>query len=309
VAGEAGVKPSPFAYHAPSSLDEALSTLAELGEDGKVLAGGQSLVPMLNMRLVAPRALVDIGRLDELDTIEAGTAGAENGRVRVGARVRHARLHRDEEVASVQPLLRQALAWVAHPVIRNRGTVVGSLAHADPAAELPAVLVLLDGRVELASSEGRRSVSARDYLLGPLESDTRPGELAVAATFPVAPPRTGSAVVELARRHGDYALAGVGVTVTLDDDRRVTRGRAAFLGVGDVPVVVELTDALAGQAADALTLDEAVARARGAVDPDDDIHATAAYRQHLSGVLVARALREATVRAIEASERPGQEHP
>jgi aerobic carbon-monoxide dehydrogenase medium subunit len=296
------VKPPPFAYHAPRTVDEALATLVELGDDSKVLAGGQSLVPMLNMRLVAPAALVDIGRLSELDTVEVS-----DGRVRVGATVRHARLHRDDEVAAAQPLLRQALAWVAHPVIRNRGTVVGSLAHADPAAELPAVLALLGGQVELASAGGRRSVSAQDYLLGPLESDTRPGELAVAATFPVAPPGTGSAVVELARRHGDYALAGVAATVTLGEDGLVTRARAGFLGVGVVPVVVELTDALAGQPPDALELDEASARARDAVDPDDDIHATADYRRHLSGVLVARALREATDRALAATRSRGEE--
>jgi aerobic carbon-monoxide dehydrogenase medium subunit len=286
------VKPPAFAYHAPRSLDGALATLAELGEEGKVLAGGQSLIPMLNMRLVAPAALVDIGRLHELDTVEVA-----DGQVRVGATVRHARLHRDEEVAAAQPVLRQALRWVAHPVVRNRGTIVGSLAHADPAAELPAVLALLGGRIELASTAGRRTVAAHDYLRGPLESDTRPGELAVAASFPLAPPRTGSAVVELARRHGDYALAGVAVTVRLDDDRHVRRARAAFLGVGGVPIVVELTDALAGQPADALCTDEAAERSRAAIEPDDDVHATAAYRRHLAGVLVARALVDASARA------------
>jgi aerobic carbon-monoxide dehydrogenase medium subunit len=298
------VKPPPFAYHAPNTVDDALATLAELGADAKVLAGGQSLVPMLNMRLVAPKALVDIGRLAELDTIELA-----DGQVRVGATVRHARLHRDRDVGDAQPLLRQALTWVAHPVIRNRGTVVGSLAHADPAAELPAVLALLGGEVELASAQGRRTVTASDYLLGPLESDTRPGELAVAATFPVAPPRTGSAVVELARRHGDYALAGVAVTVSLGDDGHVARSRASFLGVGAVPIVIELTDALAGQPAGELVVDEAAARVRDAVDPDDDIHATADYRRHLSGVLVGRALREAAHRARDgmgAGRREGQ---
>jgi aerobic carbon-monoxide dehydrogenase medium subunit len=298
------MKPPPFDYHAPRSLDEAVTTLAELGDGGKVLAGGQSLVPMLNMRLVAPRALVDIGRVAELDTLEV-----TEGHVRVGALARHARVQRDAEVQRVQPLLSQALAWVAHPVIRNRGTVVGSLAHADPAAELPAVLALLDGRVELVSVAGRRTVAARDYFLGPLESDTRPGELAVAASFPVAPPRSGSAVVELSRRHGDYALAGVGVSVRVDGDRRVVGARAALLGVAGVPVVVDLTDALAGQPADAIEPDEAVERARGAIDPDDDIHATAGYRRHLAGVLISRALGEAAARAVGAGDAPGEEGP
>jgi aerobic carbon-monoxide dehydrogenase medium subunit len=295
------VKPPPFAYHAPRSLDEALATLAELGDDGKVLAGGQSLVPMLNMRLIAPHALVDVGRLAELDTIEI-----TEDHVHVGALTRHARLHRDAEAARIQPLLRQALSWVAHPVIRNRGTVVGSLAHADPAAELPAVLALLDGQVELASAGGQRTVAARDYFLGPLESDTRPGELAVAASFPVSPHATGSAVLELARRHGDYALAGVAVTVGLDEQRCATQARAAFLGVGGVPVVVDLSDLLAGQHAGTLEVGDAVARTRDAIEPDDDIHATAAYRRHLAGVLLARALREATERASVAAQRAAE---
>jgi aerobic carbon-monoxide dehydrogenase medium subunit len=287
------VKPPAFAYHAPRDLDEALAVLDELGTDGKVLAGGQSLVPMLNMRLVSPPALIDLRHLDVLDTVEVDADA-----VRIGARARQAGVLADGEVAGAQPLLRHTLRWVAHPVIRNRGTVVGSLAHADPAAELPAALALVDGTVELASRHGRRSVAARDYLLGPLESDTRPGELAVAATFPVAPARTGTAVTELARRHGDYALAGVAVSVTVDDDRRVTRARAALFAVDGVPVVTELTDALAGQPSDALRTDDAVAQARGAIDPDDDVHATAAYRLHLAGVLVDRALAAAAADAV-----------
>ena len=295
------MKPPPFAYHAPRSRDEALAILAELGDDGKVLAGGQSLVPMLNMRLIAPRALVDVSRLTELDTIEV-----TEHHVRVGALTRQARLHRDTEVARIQPLLRQALNWVAHPVIRNRGTVIGSLAHADPAAELPAVLALLDGQIELASAGGQRTVAAHDYFLGPLESDTRPGELAVAASFPVSPRSTGSAVVEFARRHGDYALAGVAVTVSLDEQRCATRARATFLGVGGVPVVVDLSDLLAGQSAGTLEFGDAVARARDAIEPDDDIHATAAYRRHLAGVLLARALSEAADRAAVAAQRSAE---
>lgn len=286
------MKPPAFAYHAPTSVEEAVELLSSLGGEAKVLAGGQSLVPLLNMRLVTPAALVDIGRIGGLDTVEV-----VDDQVRVGARVRHTRLEHDEDVAAAIPILRQALRWVAHPVIRNRGTVVGSLAHADPAAELPAVLALLDGYVELASTEGRRRVAARDYLLGPLESDTRSGELAVAAAFPVPGPRTGSAVLELARRHGDYALAGVAATVTLDEDRRVGRARAAFLGVGGTPVVVELDAALVGQPHDALDVEAAVQQAREAIDPEDDIHATASYRRHLAGVLLGRSLEQAAVDA------------
>lgn len=286
------MKPPAFAYHAPEDLDEALATLAELGTDGKVLAGGQSLVPMMNMRLASPAALVDIERLDELDVVEV-----TGDHVRVGARARHARVHRDAEVAAALPLLRQALDWVAHPVIRNRGTSVGSIVHADPAAELPAVLALLGGRVEVASSEGTRTVEAVDFFVGPLESDVRPGELATAVVLPRPPAGTGSAFVELSRRHGDYAIAGVGVTVTLDGDRHVTGGRASFIGVSDTPVVVDLASALAGQPGDALDLDAARAAALPALTPDDDIHATADYRRHLAGVLLGRALEQAVQHA------------
>jgi aerobic carbon-monoxide dehydrogenase medium subunit len=289
------VKPPAFDYHAPTSVEEAVGLLGSLGGDAKVLAGGQSLVPLLNMRLVTPAALVDIGRIGGLDSVEVA-----DDQVRVGAGVRHTRLEHDADAAAAIPILRRALRWVAHPVIRNRGTVVGSLAHADPAAELPAVLALLDGHVELVSTEGRRRVAARDYLLGPLESDTRPGELAVAAAFPVPEPRTGSAVLELARRHGDYALAGVAATVTLDEDRRVGHARAAFLGVGGTPVVVDLDEVLVGQPYDALDVEAAVQQAREAIDPEDDIHATASYRRHLAGVLLGRSLEQA---AIDAAGR------
>ncbi len=291
------MKPAAFAYHAPRSVDEALATLAELGSDGKVLAGGQSLIPLLNMRLAAPAALVDIDRLDTLDTIEV-----DDDEVRVGARVRHAALHRHAGAAAAVPLLRQALGWVAHPVIRNRGTSLGSIVHADPAAELPAVLALLDGRIEVASADGTRTVAAGELFLGPLEADVRTGELALAAVFPRPAPGTGSAFIELSRRHGDYALAGAAITVTLDADRHVTAARAAFIGVSDTPAVVDLTAALRGQPGDGL--DHAAARelADASYDPDDDIHATAAYRRHLAGVLLGRGLDAAAAHAAHAAQ-------
>jgi aerobic carbon-monoxide dehydrogenase medium subunit len=286
------VKPPAFAYHAPRSVDEAVATLAELGDDGKVLAGGQSLVPMLNMRLISPVALVDLSQVEGLDRIEVT---AEH--VLVEACVTHERLRRDEPAAAAVPLLRQALDWVAHPVIRNRGTSLGSIVHADPAGELPAVLGLLGGSVELVSAAGTRTVVGADYLLGPLESDTRPGELARAVRFPVPPPRTGTAFTELARRHGDYALAGVGTLVTLDVDRRIEAARAAFIGVDGTPVHLDLTDSLVGQPHDALSTEAAVASARAQLEPSDDIHATGAYRRHLAGVLLVRAV----VTAAEAA--------
>ncbi|MFA9430353.1 xanthine dehydrogenase family protein subunit M [Egicoccus sp. AB-alg2] len=289
------MKPPVFAYHAPRSVEETLELLAQLGAEAKVLAGGQSLVPMLNMRLVAPAVLVDIRHLDDLDTVEVA-----DGRVRVGARVRHRRLERDDAAHAAQPVLREALELVAHPVIRNRGTSVGSIVHADPAAELPAVVALLDARLELTSRDGVRHVTGADAFLGPLESALRPGELATAVEFPVRSPYGGAAVEELARRHGDYALAGVAAQVDLDEDRRVTAAKAAFFGVGGEPAAIDVGQALAGQPADALRVDDAVGLARDGLDPDDDIHATASYRRHLAGVLLGRAL----VRAAAAATTP-----
>jgi aerobic carbon-monoxide dehydrogenase medium subunit len=297
------VKPPAFAYHRPASLDEALATLAELGGDAKVLAGGQSLVPVLNMRLAAPAALVDINRLAELSFVQT-----HDDRVRVGALARHAATERDEAAFDALPLLRQATRHVAHPTIRNRGTTVGSIVHADPAAELPAVLLLCGGMVEVASAVGdgqrgiatTREVAAADFFLGPLDSDVRPGELAVAASFPVPAGRCGTAWLEVSRRAGDYALCGVGVLAALDADSRVERLLAAYISVGPTPVLVDLTEAVAGQPHDAADLAAAAALAEARVDPDEDIHATVAYRRHLAGVLTRRAAAEALKRAGEA---------
>ncbi|MEV1178557.1 FAD binding domain-containing protein [Nonomuraea sp. NPDC049784] len=268
------MKPAPFEYHAPRDLGEALRTLAEVG--GKVLAGGQSLIPLMNMRLAAPAHLVDINRLQELQVMEA----TEDG-VRVGAAVRHAQVER----AEAHPLLTKALKLVAHPVIRNRGTVVGSLVHADPAAELPAVLAVLGGSVRVARwDQPVRDVGAEEFFVGPMESAVQPGELAVSAYFPALGARTGAAFEEVARRHGDYALAGVCAVVTLDEDGHVEAAKVACIGVGPVPVVVDVTGS-----------PEDVARVvRERVEPEGDIHASAAYRRQLVGVLAERALRNAT---------------
>ena len=293
------MKPPVFAYHRPATVPEALDVLAEVGHDGKVLAGGQSLVPLLNMRLAAPAHLVDVNWLAELDTVAVGDRA-----VRVGAVARHARVEHDRAATGAVPLLGQAIADIAHATVRNRGTVVGSLVHADPAAELPAVLVLLGGTMELASAGGgSRRVAAADFFLGPLESALRPGELATAAVFPRPPAASGSAWLEVAQRHGDYALCGVGVLVVLDQGLRVGSARAACISVGPVPVQVDLTDALGGQPHDAADWAAAGRLAAAAVDPEDDIHATAAYRRHLAGVLTARAARAAAAHAAELLDR------
>ncbi|GII83424.1 carbon monoxide dehydrogenase [Sphaerisporangium siamense] len=293
------MKPPPFDYHAPRDVAETLEVLAASGEGGKVLAGGQSLIPLLNMRLAAPSCLVDINRVAALDTLEV-----EPGGVRVGALARHAAVERSPAAARVQPLLRAALRLVAHPVIRNRGTVVGSLVHADPSAELPAVLAVLGGSVRLARHGGAtRDVPAEAFFTGPLESALEPGELAVSAFFPSPPPRTGSAFQEVARRHGDYAIAGAAAVVGLDEDLRVTAARVACVSAGPVPVTVDVTDACARRPAASVPWDAVADAVRGNVDPEEDIHASARYRGHLTGVLAVRALRLAAAEAGRAEER------
>jgi carbon-monoxide dehydrogenase medium subunit len=275
-----------------------VEVLADVGDDGKVLAGGQSLVPILNMRLASPRHLVDINRLRELAYVRTEPEG-----VRVGALARHADTEADPEAHAVLPLLRQATGQVAHRTIRNRGTTVGSLVHADPAAELPAVLMLVDGEVELVAATGGRTVPAADFFVGPLESALRAGELAVAARFPAPPSGTGTAWLEVSRRAGDYALCGLGIAVTLDGDRRMSRARAAYVSVGPTPVLVDLTEAVAGQPYDAADWSGAGALAAGRVEPEDDIHATAGYRRHLTAVLTARAGAAAARHAATRHER------
>ncbi len=280
------MKPAPFIWHGPTSVDEAVSVLAECGRDGKVLAGGQSLVPVLAMRLASPAHLVDINRIAGLNFVESTPAG-----VTVGALARHRALERDAAATTAQPLLAQALAFVAHPTIRNRGTSVGSLAHADPAGELTCVLALTGGHILARSSRGERRIAAADFFLGPLESALAADELALHAFFPALPAGAGSAFTEVARRHGDYALCGVAAVVTVDAAGVVTEARCGYLVVAETPLVLEVTEA-------ALTGEDALADlAMAAVDPQSDIHGSADYRRHLAGVLTVRAVRQATVHA------------
>jgi carbon-monoxide dehydrogenase medium subunit len=254
-----------------------------------VLAGGQSLVPLLNMRLATPGHLVDINRLSELSYVRVA-----DGHVVIGALARHAEVLADQDVARAQPLIGQALALVAHQVIRNRGTTVGSIVHADPSGEMTAVLALLGGSVLLAGTSGERLVHASDFFLGPLESDVRPDELATQVRLPVLPARAGTAFAEVSRRQGDYAVCGVAVLAELGEADAVRRATAAFLSVAGTPLVLDLSDA-AGDAAAAGRM------ARDRVSPAGDIHATAAYRKHLAGVLTERALADAIAAAKERS--------
>jgi carbon-monoxide dehydrogenase medium subunit len=265
------VKPAPFAYRRPGSLTEAVAALA--GDPGaKVLAGGQSLVPLLSMRLAAPSMLVDINGLPGLDTIDV-----ESG-VRIGALARHADVLASPDVRRVQPLVPLALAHVAHATIRNLGTTVGSLVHADAAAEMPVVLALLGGSLDVEGPSGRRTIPAEELYVGPLESSVHHDEIAVSAFFPALAAGAGVAFDEVARRHGDYALVGAAALV------EGARVRVGYLSVADVPTVVDLSgvpdDRLGEVALEHL-------------DPGDDIHATADYRAQLVRVLTERVVRSA----------------
>jgi len=281
------VKPPRFAYHAPASAAEALALLARHGEGARVLAGGQSLVPMLNFRLARPEHLIDINRAPGLD----GISVAADGGLRLGARVRQRALERSALVAERCPLLAQAMPFVGHPQIRTRGTLGGSLAHADPAAELPAVMVALGAELTLRRATGDRRVAAGDFFLGALSSALAPDELLTEIALPPWPARTGGELREVAIRRGDFALGGAVATLTLDGQGRVAAARVVCFGVAPRPVrMTSAESSLVGGAPSAAAFAEAGRLASEAADPHEDIHASAGYRRRLAGVLTARAL-------------------
>jgi carbon-monoxide dehydrogenase medium subunit len=289
------MKPAPFDYQAPTSLEAALDVLARQGGDAKVLAGGQSLIPVMNFRLAQPALLVDINRLAELDFIRRG----EDGALRIGALVRQRRLERDPLVAEAAPLLREAVPFIAHPQIRNRGTFGGSVAHADPAAELPAIAVALRARFRLRRAGGERWVDAADFFAGLFTTALEPDELLVEAAIPPLPVRTGWAFLEVSRRQGDYAQVGVAALVTLGEDGRCREARLTYLSVGDAPVEArEAARLLAGEEIAPRVIEAAAEKAsRDEMSPTSDVHATAEFKRHLARVLTGRALRRAAERA------------
>jgi carbon-monoxide dehydrogenase medium subunit len=288
------MKPAPFEYLAPDSLDAVLEVLARSNGDAKLLAGGQSLIPVMNFRLAQPTLLVDLNRLRELDYVRQ-----EEGGLRIGAMTRQRTLERDPLVASLSPLLAETVPFIAHPQIRNRGTVGGSLAHADPAAELPAVAVALDARFRLQRSTGERWVEAREFFCGLFATVLEPDEMLVEVALPASPPRTGWAFLEVARRHGDYAQVGVAARVTLDEAGKCRQARLVYLSVGDGPVEAP---GAAGLLAGTDGGEEAIAAAsekaaRDEMDPTGDIHASSDFKRHLARVVTGRALRRAFARA------------
>ncbi len=291
------MKPPPFEYMAPASLEEALALLAQHGDSAKVLAGGQSLVPMMNFRLVAPSILVDLNRLAELAYIREREGG-----LTIGAMTRQRQAERDPLVAQRAPLLAETMPFVAHPQIRNRGTVGGSLAHADPAAELPAVTVALDAQFRLLNAQGERWLPASDFFAGLFSTALKPTELLAEIALPALPPHTGCAFQEMSRRHGDYALAGVATVVTLDERGAYQNVRMAFLGVGPQPILAaNAAKQLIGTLPTEQAIRDAASAAGDEIDPGTDIHASAQFRRHLAQVLARRALTSATARARQGT--------
>ncbi|MEZ5098266.1 MAG: FAD binding domain-containing protein [Thermoleophilia bacterium] len=285
------MKPARFDYDAPTSLDEALGLLADHGEEAKVLAGGQSLVPLLNFRLARPDRLIDLNGVDELAYVRA------DGSLRIGAMTRQAALER-ADAAAAWPLLGQALHWVGHFQIRNRGTVGGSVAHADPAAELPVACTALDATMHVHSRQGARSVAARDFFVTHLTTTIEPDELLVELELPPLPPGTGTAFEEYARRHGDFALGGAAAVVTLDGSGTCTAARIALLGAAPTPLrASEAEAALVGVRVDEAAAQEVERRVSAAISPTGDIHGSADYRRGLVGALARRAVLAAAARA------------
>jgi CO/xanthine dehydrogenase FAD-binding subunit len=286
------MKPPPFEYDAPATTDEALALLRDHGLDGKVLAGGQSLVPLLNFRLARPTRLIDVNGLGELSGVRR-----QDGRLHIGAITRQSALERSSLVREHWPLLHEAVGWVAHAQIRNRGTVGGSIAHADPAAELPVVLAALEGSVRVRSTRGERTIPWNELFLTHLTTTLEPDELLVEVELPPQAPRTGSAFVEYARRHGDFALGGAAVSITCNEDGTCSSAAIALLSAAPTPVRADGAEqALAGRAVDEEVAREAAAEAVRDIEPTGDIHGSSAYRRRLVEAMVRRAITSAAGR-------------
>jgi aerobic carbon-monoxide dehydrogenase medium subunit len=280
------VKSPRFKYQDPTTLDEALGLLSQYGDDAKILAGGQSLVPVLNFRLAHPAVLVDVNRIPGLASVDVRSDG-----VSLGAMIRQRALEQSVPVEQHCPLIGQALPFVGHPQIRNRGTLGGSLAHADPAAELPAVALAVEAQLTLRTSRGERVVAADDFFVGQLTTVLQPDEMLVRIDVPAWPAQTGSAVQEIAMRLGDFALAGVATTLTLGDDGRVARARIVCFGVDERPVrQPDAEQSLVGAIPGAAAFEAAACVVSEHLQPSADIHASADYRKRVAGVLTERAL-------------------
>ena len=286
------MKPAAFEYIVADSVEMAVASLAQAGGDAKIIAGGQSLVPMLNFRLLRPSVLVDINRIPDLAYVRE-----DGGVIRIGALTRHHQLETSPVIAAHFPVLREAMTHVAHLAIRNRGTIGGSLSHADPAAELPMMAPLLDAELRIVSATGTRTVAAHDFFRDALSVDLAEDEIVTEIVLPKLPPNTAWGFEEVARRSGDFALAAVAVTLTLSGGR-IAQARVAMTGVA--PTARRVTEAeklLIGQRFDAGVGSDVIEAVRAAAEPPNDLHASADYRRHLVGVLAGRALAAAWGRA------------
>ena len=290
------MKPAAFDYVIADSIDMAVASLADGGGDAKIIAGGQSLVPMLNFRLIRPSVLIDINRIGDLAFIkEAGK------KICVGALTRHYQIETSPVIARHLPVLASAMTHVAHLAIRNRGTIGGSLSHADPAAELPMMALLLDAELHIASASGKRTIAARDFFVGALTVDLARDDIVTEIALPKLPPKTGWGFEEVARRSGDFALAAAAATLTLSAGV-ISQARIALTGVGPTPVrVAQAEELLVGQALEPGLIDRIIDVVRAAIEPETDLHASSDYRRHLASVLVGRAVSAAWRRANESA--------
>jgi CO/xanthine dehydrogenase FAD-binding subunit len=287
------MKPPAFEYVAPQKCDETLAVLAQHGDRARVLAGGQSLIPLLNFRLARPEMLVDINRVSELEYVRVSDGG-----IAIGALTRQHALERSDLMRGRLPIVVEACRLIGHLPIRHRGTVGGNLAHADPASELPAVMVALEAEFVLASQSGRRALAAADFFTGVCATAVRPGELLTEIRVRTPPPQTGGAFLEIARRAGDYALVGVAALVTLDAAGRVSQTRLVLCGAGATPVRAhEAERALSGDRPEGRALDEAIEEAAASTDPPSDIHASSAFRKKLARHVARQAIALAAQRA------------
>ncbi len=292
------MKPAPFEYDDPRTVDETLALLARHGDECKILAGGQSLVPLMNFRLARPGRLIDINGVDSLGHIRV-----DNGRLLLGAMTRHAHVERSNDVAARWPLLHDAIGWVGHSQIRNRGTVGGSVAHADPAAELPAAFAALDARFHVISKRGPRVLRWDQLFVSEFTTALAPDELLTAVEVPAQDPSTGTAFVEYARRHGDFALGGATVTIRLARDGTCTAVAIALLSAGPRPVRAESAEKmLVGEKVDETAIKRASAEAVSGLHPTSDLHGSTEYRIKLLQVMTERALSKAAQRASRHAE-------
>jgi carbon-monoxide dehydrogenase medium subunit len=281
------MKPAAFAYHAPPDLGRVLELLGDPHRDARIIAGGQSLVPMMNFRIATPGTLVDLRRVTELQRLEVDDSGG----LIVGAGVTQSRLLEDERVAARWPLLAQALKHVGHPQVRNRGTVCGSLAHNDPAAELPAAALALDARIVIEGPDGRREVNAADFFVSYYETALRPGELIVEVRIPARDPGEGHAFLEVARKHGDFALVGAAALVRRTPDDRLGEARLVLFGIGDrARRFTETEQQLVDLDCDVAEVTSVVDAIRDMIDPIDDNRASAAYRRDVACALAVDAI-------------------